>query len=48
LILAFAEDPRDEDKIAELHRRAVAAAANCDEGIAETRRLINRAAAGGD
>src|SRR5260221_4198694 len=42
LMLAFAEQPRDEDKIGELYRRALAAAATSNEGLAETRRLINR------
>jgi nitrogen fixation/metabolism regulation signal transduction histidine kinase len=42
LMLAFAEQPRNEDKIGELYRRALAAAAASDEGLAETRRLINR------
>src|SRR5258708_4589404 len=42
LMLAFAENPRSEPKIAELHRRVTDAAADSDAGIAETRRLINR------
>jgi class 3 adenylate cyclase len=42
LMLAFAEHPRDEGKISELHRRVLAASAASDEGIAETRRLLNR------
>ncbi len=42
LMLALAENPRSETKIAELHRRVADAAADSDAGIAETRRLINR------
>jgi len=41
LMLAFDEDPRDETKIADLHRRVADAAAESDTGIAETRRLLN-------
>jgi class 3 adenylate cyclase len=42
LMLAFDENPRDEGKIGELYRRALAAAAASDDGLAETRRLLNR------
>jgi class 3 adenylate cyclase len=47
LMLAFEENPRDEAKIADLQRRAGAAAADSDAGIAEARRLINSQIAGG-
>ncbi|HWB51670.1 MAG TPA: adenylate/guanylate cyclase domain-containing protein [Stellaceae bacterium] len=42
LMLALAEHPRDEAKIADLRRRVADAAADSDFGIAETRRLLNR------
>jgi adenylate cyclase len=42
LMLAFDETPRDEPKLAALHRRVTDAATDSDFGIAETRRLLNR------
>ena len=42
LMQAFKENPRDEAKIADVHRRVTDAAADSDFGVAETRRLLNR------
>jgi adenylate cyclase len=41
LMLAFEENPRNEDKISMLYRRAVEAAASSDAGLADFRRLVN-------
>lgn len=41
LMLALDEEPRDENKIADLKKLAAAAAADSDVGVAEARRLIN-------
>src|SRR5215831_1133204 len=42
LMLALDEEPRNEQKISDLYRRALTATANADESLAETRRLLNR------
>jgi adenylate cyclase len=41
LMLAFAETPRDEPKIADLRKRIAAAAIGSDDGLAAARQIIN-------